>query len=78
MDMAEEIAKEGIVHVRRSDRDYLLGIKNGDFEYDELVNKAEELKESLDSLYSKSGLRERPDLDEVNELLVKIRSRFYN
>lgn len=76
--MAEEIAKEGTVHVRRSDRDYLLGIKNGEFEYDDLVNKAEELKVNLDVLYNKSNLIERPNLVKVNELLVKIRDNFYN
>ncbi|MFD2562749.1 nucleotidyltransferase domain-containing protein [Aquimarina rubra] len=75
--MAKEIAEEGTVNVRRMDRDYLLGIKNGDFEYDDLVNKAEELKESLDELYGKSNLIKRPDLAEVNNLLIKIRDDFY-
>lgn len=75
--MAEEIAKEGIVNVRRTDRDYLLGIKNGDFEYDELVNKAEELKGSLDVLYDQSDLMKRPDLNLANELLVNVRSEYY-
>ncbi|PKV48092.1 putative nucleotidyltransferase [Aquimarina sp. MAR_2010_214] len=76
--MAKEIAEEGTVNVRRPDRDCLLGIKNGDFEYDELVNKAEELKESLEISYEKSDLIERPYLSRVNELLAKVRNEFYN
>jgi len=75
--MAKEIAKDGIINVRRSDRDFLLGIKQGDFEYDDLVSKAESLKEELDMLYDTSSLIEKPDEAQVNELLVNIRSEFY-
>ncbi|GAA4278673.1 nucleotidyltransferase domain-containing protein [Aquimarina mytili] len=75
--MAEEIAKEGIVSVRRSDRDYLLKMKNGDFEYDDLVNEAEKIKSGLDDFYNQSSLMERPNLDVVNQLLVTIRKKFY-
>ncbi|TSE07287.1 nucleotidyltransferase domain-containing protein [Aquimarina algiphila] len=75
--MAKEIAKEGIVNVRRSDRDYLLKIKNGDFEYDTLVDKAEEIKESLDVLYEKADLIERPDLSVINKLIFKLRNDYY-
>lgn len=75
--MAEEIAKEGIVNVRRSDRDYLLRIKNGDFEYDDLVDVAEKIKEELEVFYDRSDLMEKPDLDRVNKLLVSIRDEFY-
>ncbi len=32
--MAKEIATEGKINVLRSDREYLLAIKNGQFEYD--------------------------------------------
>lgn len=75
--MAKEIAKEGTVNVRRKDREFLLQIKNGDFEYDELVNRAEELKESLNALYVQSNLIDKPDLDQVNELLMNIRNEYY-
>lgn len=75
--MAEEIAKEGSVNVRRSDRDYLLRIKNGDFEYDDLVNEAEKIKEELEGFYDQSDLMEKPDLDRMNKLLVSIRGEFY-
>lgn len=75
--MAKEIAQDGIINVRRPDRDFLLGIKQGDFEYDDLVTRAEILKEELDTLYTTSSLIEAPDLDQVNALLVTIRSEFY-
>ncbi|MFC4635095.1 DNA polymerase beta superfamily protein [Dokdonia ponticola] len=77
LQMAKEIAQEGIIHVRRPDRDFLLGIKQGDFEYDDLVAKAEVLKEELDVLYKNSTLIEAPDVEQTDGLLVSIREEFY-
>ncbi len=76
--MAKEIGEEGIINVKRKDRDYLLSIKNAKFEYDDLVEKAEVIKANLDTIYEKSNLQEAPDLDFVNKLLVSVRSRFYS
>jgi hypothetical protein len=42
LNMAEDIAREGIVRVRRPERDFLLKIRGGEFEYDYLVKMAEE------------------------------------
>jgi hypothetical protein len=75
--MAKEIAIEGQINVERPDREYLLDIKNGKFEYDELVNRAEALKEELGELYEKSNLSNLPNRDNVNQLLVDMRSEFY-
>ena len=75
--MAKEIAEQGVINVKRPDRELLLGIKNGDFEYDDLLEKAEILKESLQKLYHESSLIERPNLDRINELLVRIRDEYY-
>jgi len=75
--MAKEIAEEGRIHVRRTDREYLLQVKHGEFDYDVLVEKAETLKESLKSAYEQADLMERPDLEQVNELLITIRNEFY-
>jgi uncharacterized protein len=42
LNMAEEIAKEGEVNVRRQDREFLLKIRSGAFSYEELVVLANE------------------------------------
>ena len=76
--MAKEIGLHNEINVRRSDRDYLLSIKNAEFEYDHLVNKAEEMKAELDMIYVNSDLIETPNLNVVNELLYKIRNDFYD
>ncbi len=75
--MAKEIAVENTIHVKRKDRAYLLHINNGKFEYDDLVEKAENLKEELTELYEKSSLPEVPNLDKVNSVLEEIRTSFY-
>lgn len=75
--MAKEIAQEGKLHVVRKDRDYLLSIKQGKFEYDDLVQQAEALKEELTGLYAQSGLIDQPDTEAVNNLLVKMREDYY-
>ncbi|MFN6074198.1 MAG: DNA polymerase beta superfamily protein [Fluviicola sp.] len=76
--MAKEIALEGKINVKRPDRDYLLRIKAGEFEYEDLVNEANRIKYELSDLYEKSSLPELPNREKINELLVNIRKEFYN
>lgn len=76
--MAKEIAVENRVVVERRDRKYLLDIKAGKFEYDELVAKAELLKAELSDLYQQSTLPNFADLSIINRLLVTIRQDFYS
>ncbi len=75
--VAKEIATEGKVNVFRKDRNFLLAIKEGKFEYDELVQKAMLLKDELPLLYQNSGLMEGPDVEMINELLIKMREVYY-
>jgi len=76
--MAKEIALNNEINVKRADRDYLLSIKNAEFEYDDLVYRAEKIKSSLDEIYDDSQLIEKPILKNINQLLFKMRNDFYN
>ncbi|WP_299883222.1 nucleotidyltransferase domain-containing protein [uncultured Lacinutrix sp.] len=76
--MAKEIGLHNEINVRRTDRDFLLSIKNAEFEYDDLVSRAETMKEELDAIYDNSQLIDRPDLDLVNKLVYEMRNNFYN
>lgn len=76
--MAKEIAIDGKINVERSDRDFLLDIKAGKFEYDDLVLRAENLKEELVVLFSNSTLPELPNKNRINDLLIKTRKEFYS
>ena len=75
--MAEEIATEGEIKVYRNDRAYLLSIKAGEFEYDELVEKAEKMKEALPALFANSNLPAEPDIEKINQILIKMRNEYY-
>jgi len=75
--MAKEIATDSAINVFRKDRDFLLSIKAGEFEYDDLVIKAEKLKDELPAFYQKANLPEEPNIEDVDDLLVKIRTAYY-
>lgn len=75
--MAKEIAVEGAINVFRKDRDFLLSFKEGVFEYQELVEKAEALKNELTALYQRSSLPAEPDLVRIDRLLIKMRDVYY-
>jgi len=75
--MAKEIATEGELNVYRHDREFLLEVKAGKLEYEELLQKAIALKEELPSLFKRADLLEAPDQDMIEQLLIKIRLEYY-
>ena len=75
--MAKEIGEQGKIIVKRPDRDFLLQIKSGEFEYDELVKMAENRMKELETVYKKSSLPDYPNKEEINDLLVRFREEIY-
>ena len=78
LDMAIEIAKEKQVNVHRPNRDFLLSIKNGEFDYDDLLKLAKQKQIEMELAFESSGLQEKPDLELINELLIHFRNFFYH
>jgi uncharacterized protein len=76
--MAKEIAVEGTINVFRKDRDFLLSIKEGKFGYEELVQKADALKNQLPLLFARAALADEPDTGKINELLISMRMKYYD
>ena len=74
--MAQEIAQEGVVRVRRPDRDYLLRVRAGEFSYESLVGTAESMLEAVRAGFANSGLPDEPDRDRAIAMLVEIREEF--
>lgn len=76
--IAQEIVADGKINVLREDRDYLLSIKSGKFEYDDLLKNAEDKINNLEQTYAKSNLPKSPDNNYLLELLISIRKNYYN
>lgn len=76
LDMAGEIAREGVLHIRRPNREYLLRVRSGEFDYADLVGRAENQLVDVLAAFEASPLRDQPDRERVNRLLVEIRGAF--
>lgn len=77
LDMAIEIGQEKGIIVRRPNREQLLAIRKGEYEYDALVSEAEGKIKIMDEAFAKSGLPEEVDMNFVDKLLIRIRREFY-
>ncbi len=77
LDMAEEIAREGVIRVRRPNREFLLDIRAGRFDYGQLVQWAEERMARIEKLYEQSKLPEAPNVEKINRVLIEMREELY-
>lgn len=78
LEMACEIGTENKINVKRPNREFLLEIKSGKFEYEELLKMAEKLQLKMDKAFENSNLPDTPNIQYINELTYKLRERFYN
>lgn len=78
LEMAIEIGKEKKVNVKRPNRDFLLDIKAGKFEYEELLLMADSKQTEMESAFEQSSLPESVDFELINELTFRLRDKFYN
>lgn len=79
MTMAKEISEgKGVILDRTNiDRDFLLGVKNHSLTFSEVINKMDELKESMYESFEKSNLPDFPDCELLESILVDIRTNHY-
>ena len=78
LNMADEIATEQQIHTFRQDRDWLLSIRQGKFEYEELLQLAEEKLQQIEQHFAESTLPEMPDAFAIEQMLIEIREAWYN
>jgi len=64
--------------VERPNRDELLSIRRGEWQYDALIKKAEEKMQEVESAFEVSELPENPEINQVNNLLVRLRGILYD
>ncbi len=77
LQVALEILRDGKLHVKRENREQLLSIKRGELDYQELLNMAEELIQQIENASITSQLREVPDVEQIEKLLVSLREELY-
>lgn len=77
LDMAIEIGEGRGINVRRENRDQLLSIRRGEYDYDTLVREAEEKIVKMDEVFGKSNLPKSIDPVFLNDLLINIRKKYY-
>lgn len=77
LQVAEEILRTAQLQVRRSNRDELLAIKSGAFEYTHLLAMADELMERIKQSNKESRLPEWPDKHRLEAVLIEMRNELY-
>lgn len=75
--MGEEILSTGQVLVRRPDAEWLKGVRQGSFGYEELVEWARAREEGLRQMRESSPLPEEPDTVKAEQLLMEIQEAYF-
>lgn len=78
LNMAYEIATEKRIITRRPDREFLLKIRQGEFEYDDLVSQANEKMNLINEAFAKSDLPDQCDELKATNLLIELREKWYH
>lgn len=74
--MAAEIAEgKGMILQRSWDREFLMDVRNHKYEYDEIIEMLEQDKDRMNRLMEQSTIREKIDVDFVNQLMIDIRNK---
>ncbi len=77
LEMAIEIGLEKKLNVRRPNRDFLLDIKGGKFEYNDLLSMATEKQLEMVAAFEQSDLPDEPNRAAIERLTFELRDRFY-
>jgi uncharacterized protein len=73
----EQIFKNNSLNIRVDNREELLDIKAGNWSYEQVMKKAEDLIASIEEHHAASALPDLPDLEKTTKILVQIREELY-
>jgi uncharacterized protein len=77
LQVARKLLETGRLVLKRSNREELLAVKKGAFEYEALLAMADVLMEEIEAAYAVSSLPEAPDKVAIEKVLVKMREALY-
>ncbi|CAA7385776.1 nucleotidyltransferase domain-containing protein [Chryseobacterium fistulae] len=73
----EQIFKTNSLHIRVENREELLDIKAGNWSYENVMKKAEDLIQSIEYYHSISTLPDYPNSEKTTKILVEMRESLY-
>jgi len=76
---AEELLREGVLRVRRPNRDFLLDVRNGKAfkNYDAFRKYAQDLIEKVRALEADTPIQKEPDLAAINDLIIGLQEQYW-
>ncbi|WP_090082743.1 DNA polymerase beta superfamily protein [Halpernia frigidisoli] len=74
----EGIFKNNTLKIKVENREELLDIKAGNWSYEKVMEKAEDLIKSIDYYHSISKLPDFPNLEKTTKVLIEIREKLYS
>lgn len=77
LDTCIEALRDGVINVRRQNREQLLQIRKGEYKYEQLIADAEEKIKLIEELYSNTTMKEKVNENFYQELLLNFRNKFY-
>ena len=77
LEQAQEIGELRTLSVKTKNRDFLMSIRRGEYEYQDLVKMAENRLDKIKQTYDASDLPEKADAAHAEAILVEIRSAWY-
>jgi hypothetical protein len=77
LDLVKNVGRKGELSLRSSEREQLLKIRRGEFSYQELKEKMERQVQDIEAIFKASNLPEKPNIEHINNLLIEIRTEFY-
>jgi uncharacterized protein len=78
LDMCLEIGQGKGIQVRRPNREQLLQIRKGEYDYDLLIEDAEKKIGQIEEVYKNAPLPNKVDMIFANDLLLEMRKQFFN
>lgn len=78
LQVAEELLREGRLQVKRDNREELLAIKSGAYDYEALLEMADRLMIQIENAAAQTPLQAQPDKEKVAAALVAVRRRLYS
>lgn len=76
--MGSEFLVSGELQVDRPEKHQLIEIKKGLWTLEQVKELAEEMFKTLEFAYIKSTLKDKPDYDAANKMLIRITETFFN